>query len=238
MLNHTMSAFISCMIGKKIGTMMTTIGTHSSGQPRTKHTTKIARTRNVGEMSQATSVLAMSKAGRRKHCSHESRSGEQDHDHARSLHGAEHRVLEHSPREPPCCRHDQRTDATDGSSVGVAQPETIEPSVARINAAGGIRPKNSSRKSTLAGTSSSDHSGGPSFGLSRTRTRVYSRYSPASSNPGSAPNKAAPPRLGVPVPLLPASRSEDQDAERATGADRPGREPDVITGFQHHRCGH
>ena len=59
MLNHTMSIFISCRIGKKIGTMMTTIGTHSSGQPRMKHTTRIARIRKVGGIFHSTSVLAM-----------------------------------------------------------------------------------------------------------------------------------------------------------------------------------
>src|SRR5690606_11643594 len=62
MLNQTMSTFIACRIGMKIGTMITTIGTHSSGQPRTKQVTRIDRIRNVGGISHASSVLAM-KAG-------------------------------------------------------------------------------------------------------------------------------------------------------------------------------
>src|SRR5436189_2516685 len=62
MLNHTMSTFIACNIGMKIGTMMTTMGTHSSGHPRMKHTTRIAMMKNPGEMSQESIVFAM-KAG-------------------------------------------------------------------------------------------------------------------------------------------------------------------------------
>ena len=43
----------------KIGTMITTIGTHSSGQARRKHTPRMSRMRSVVGTFQDTSVCAM-----------------------------------------------------------------------------------------------------------------------------------------------------------------------------------
>ena len=72
-------------------------------------------------------------------------------------------------------------------SVGVAQPDTIDPSVAMMSAVGGTSPKRSSFTTCEAGTSSASFErGGPSFGFSHTRPIVYTRYSPASSRPGSS----------------------------------------------------
>ena len=59
MLNHTMSTFMAIRIGRKIGTMMTTIGTHSSGQPSTKQSARIAMISRPGWMSQASIAFAM-----------------------------------------------------------------------------------------------------------------------------------------------------------------------------------
>jgi hypothetical protein len=59
MLNQTMSTFMISSIGMKIGTMITTIGTHSSGQPRMKQSARMARISRVGEMFHETSVSAM-----------------------------------------------------------------------------------------------------------------------------------------------------------------------------------
>src|SRR5512134_2980399 len=54
-----MSTFSTSRVGMKMGTMMTTIGTHASGQPSTKHSARSDRISRSGGMLQATSVLAM-----------------------------------------------------------------------------------------------------------------------------------------------------------------------------------
>ena len=65
------------------------------------------------------------------------------------------------------------TQPSAAPSVGVAQPVTIEPSVARISAAGGIRPRKNSRKMSRSGTSSSFVGQRRSeLGFSHTRTIV------------------------------------------------------------------
>ena len=59
MLNQTMSTLSASRMGWKIGRMMTTIGTHSSGQPRMKHSARIERINTSPGMFQDTSVCAM-----------------------------------------------------------------------------------------------------------------------------------------------------------------------------------
>src|SRR5205085_601539 len=59
MLNHTMSTFRVSRIGWKIGTMMTTIGTHSRGHPRMKQSTRIERISASAGICHDTRVCAM-----------------------------------------------------------------------------------------------------------------------------------------------------------------------------------
>jgi hypothetical protein len=59
MENHIIFTFIPMITGRKIGTMTTTIGTHSKGQPRIKQTVRIPTRKHQGGKFQESKVLAM-----------------------------------------------------------------------------------------------------------------------------------------------------------------------------------
>src|SRR6185369_16139251 len=143
-------------------------------QPRTKHTINISRMRKVGGTFHETSVCAM-KAGVP---SAENTAPKNVDATSRIITMLDVCTVRNTESlktvqlSRPCAAVTSNDPAQPRAapSVGVAQPETIEPKVTRISTAGGIRPRKNSRTSTLAGTSSSSSdSGGPSFGLRHTR---------------------------------------------------------------------
>ena len=69
-------------------------------------------------------------------------------------------------------------------------PIRIDPSVEPISRPSGTMPRKTSFSTTIIeACRSSSGTGGPSFGLMKLRTSVYTMYMPASRNPG--PNAAA-----------------------------------------------
>ena len=161
--------------GMKIGIMMTTIGIHSNGQPKTKQVIKMPMRKtqlgkfqerrvlaiNVGVPSvEKTTPMNVEAARRIITMLVVSAVRNTASFTTAKVNFPFSFVTMMAPRHPRAA-----------PSVGVAIPVMIVPSVARMRTVGGISPKKNSRTLKLVGTSSSSsESGGPSFGLTHTRT--------------------------------------------------------------------